>query len=181
MRNIQNQLFIVTILFFVLSLIHISLALLGLGCFIIPFIQYARYKDKVWCKYYCPRAGFLNRVISKINMGRPAPKWLTGKRIKKGVVIYFSLNLFFVFMSTLMVSLGRVAPIDQVRFLIAFSLPGTLPQVMDWMLPNPLLHFSYRIFSMMFTSTVIGSILGILYKPRTWCAVCPVSTLTTSK
>jgi len=180
MKSYRNQLFFITILFFALGFIHISLSLLGLACFMIPFVQYAMYKDKVWCKRYCPRAGYFNRVVSKINIGKPIPKWLKGSRIKKGIVIYFAINLLFATMSTLMVTLGKVDPIEQVRFMIVLGLPGSMPQVFDWSLPNNLIHVSYRVYSMMFTSTVIGSLLGLIYKPRTWCGVCPVNTLTSS-
>jgi len=30
---------------------------------------------------------------------------------------------------------------------------------------------------MMMTSTTVGIILAILYRNRTWCAICPVATL----
>ena len=40
-----------------------------------------------------------------------------------------------------------------------------------------LLHFSYRIYSIMLSSLIAGSVLALLFKPRTWRAVCPVNTL----
>ena len=168
----------ITLLFFALGFIHISLSLLGLICFILPFIQYIKYKEKVWCKYYCPRAGYFNFFLSKISLGLKPIKLLRGKNFKKGVITYFAINIFFVIMSTIMVSLGKIAPIEQIRFLIIFGLPIKLPQLLNIeVLPN-LLHLSYRVYSMMFTSIVIGTILGILYKPRFWCGICPINTLT---
>lgn len=177
-KNIQNQIFWITLLFFVLGLLHITFALVGLMCFIIPFVQYYQYKDKVWCKYYCPRAGFFNRIISRINLGLRSPKFLAKVSVKKAVVGYLALNLFFVTMSTTMVALGRIPPIEMVRFLIVFPLPLELPQLFNFAAPAPLVHLGYRVFSMMFTSVVVGSVLGILYRPRTWCTVCPINTLT---
>ncbi len=179
MKNIQNRLFIITILFFVVGMIHISFSLIGILCFTIPFIQYNHYKDKVWCKYVCPRAGYFNRVISKINIGLKPPKWFNKVGFKNAVLIYFGINLFFVTMSTIMVSIGRISPIDQIRFLIMFPWPVELPQLLNFEVPLNLLHFSYRIYSMMLTSVIIGSLLGIVYRPRTWCTICPVNTLTT--
>lgn len=179
MKNIQNQLFGFTILFFLMTFIHIAFALLGIACFILPFIQYKLYKDKVWCKYYCPRAGFFNKIVKPINMGLKTPQWLMNNRFKKGVVSYFTINILFATMSTIMVTLGRIDPIDQIRFLIVFGLPIELPQLIELALHPSLLHVSYRIYSMMFTSVIIGSLMGILFKPRTWCAICPIQTLTT--
>ena len=178
MKKIQNQLFWVTLLFFIIGMIHISFSIIGLLCFITPFIQYYLYKDKVWCKYVCPRAGYFNVIIAKINVGLKPPKLFTKIGFKKAVVIYFCINLFFITMSTIMVALGRINPIEEIRFLIAISVPLQLPQLLDLVLPGYLIHIGYRIYSMMFTSVVIGTIIGILYRPRTWCGICPVNTLT---
>lgn len=177
-NNYQTSLFYITIAFFVLGMIHISLSLIGLLCFIIPFIQYAVYKDRIWCKYYCPRAGLMTRLLSKISLKKPLPKFLKGSHIKTIVLTYFAINLFFVTMSTLMVTLGRVSPMEFVKFLILFRLPFELPQLFSFTLHPTLMHLSYRIYSMMFTSTVIALVLGFIYMPRTWCTMCPIMTLT---
>ncbi|GAA0178317.1 hypothetical protein SH2C18_13900 [Clostridium sediminicola] len=179
--NYQNSLFVITILFFILGIFHISFSILGFLCFIIPFIIFGIYKDKIWCKYYCPRAGFFMRFLSKISLKKKLPKFFKTKGFKRGVVIYFSINIFFVIMSTIMVSKGRVAPMDKIRFMILFTIPFDLPQFLNLSVPNGLIHLGYRAYSMMFTSTIVGLILGILYAPRTWCKICPVQTLTTVK
>ncbi len=181
MKDYKNSLYWVTLLFFALGMIHISFSVIGLLCFTLPFYQYYKHKDKVWCKYYCPRAGLFNMLLTQISLKKPMPKWLKGKRIKKIVVIYFAINVFFATMSTIMVSLGKVPPFDYVRVLMVFRAPFTLPQLLDLSLPNGFIHFSYRIYSMMFTSVIIGLTLGFIYKPRTWCAICPIQTLTTKK
>jgi len=81
-------------------------------------------------------------------------------------------------MSTLMVFKGRMDAMERVRFMIAFQLPWEMPQLINiTSLPNWAVHLSFRVYSMMFTTTVIGLILGLLYKPRTWCMVCPVNTI----
>ena len=81
------------------------------------------------------------------------------------------------FRSTIMVALGRMDGLLHVRLFMAFQAPFTLPQLFSVQLPEFLTHFSYRIYSMTLSSTLIGLALGILYAPRTWCAVCPVNTL----
>lgn len=178
-KNYQNTLFLATIFFFIISMVHISFALLGIFCFVVPFLQYYIYKEKVWCKYYCPRAGFFTRIIGKISLKRKPPKFLKGKKLQETVVAYFAANLFFVIMSTIMVGLGRIAPIDFVRFLVVFQAPFDLPQLYNIPFPGIVIHLGYRVYSMMFTSLIIGTILGILYMPRTWCMICPVQSLTT--
>jgi len=179
--NYQNRMFFITIFFFLLGFVHISFAIAGLACFIAPFILVAIYKDKVWCKYYCPRAGFLSIVLSKIGLKRKLPGWLTGDRIKKIVLGYFGVNLFFITMSTIMVSIGKIAPIEMIRFMIVFPLPFKMPQILDLTVPAAFVHLGYRVYSVMFSSTVIGLLLGFIYSPRTWCIICPIQTLTTQK
>lgn len=180
-KNYQNILFIYTILFFIVGVINISFAIVGLICFITPFVLYAIYKEKVWCKYFCPRAGFFNKVISKISFKRKIPKWITRKILKDAFLVYFGTNIILIIMSTIMVALGRMYPLDEVRFFILFRLPFDLPQLLDITSTNSLIHLGYRVYSLMLTSTTIGIILGIIYKPRTWCIICPVQTLTTKK
>ena len=77
-------------------------------------------------------------------------------------------------------ALDRIPPMDYVRFLMAFPIPIELPQLLQINLPDALIHLSYRIFSVMFTSTVIGLTMGFLFRPRSWCGICPVQTLTTT-
>jgi len=81
-------------------------------------------------------------------------------------------------MSTIMVLLGRMAPMEMIRFMIAFELPWEMPQLIDVPnVPTWAVHLSFRIYSMMFTTTIIGLLLGYLYQPRTWCTICPVNTI----
>lgn len=177
--NYQDTLFFITILFFIVGMVHVSFSILGFLCFSLPFYYYIKYKDKFWCKYICPRAGLFNTIISKVNIGLKTPKIFSENWLKKVVIIYFAINLFFVTMSTTAVTFGRIQPIEQIRFLIIFRLPIILPQLFELSVPPNMIHLGYRVYSMMFTSTVIGVILGILYKPRTWCSICPINTLTT--
>ena len=179
--NYQNRLFFITIFMFAIGFLHISFAILGLLCFITPFILFGIYKDKIWCKYFCPRAGFLSIALSKVSLKKDLPKWLITEKMKNIVLTYFGMNLFFITMSTLMVALGKIAPIDRIRFMIVFQFPFEMPQILKFTVSDTLLHLGYRVYSVMFTSTVLGLILGFIYKPRTWCAICPVQTLTTPK
>ena len=39
-------------------------------------------------------------------------------------------------------------------------------------------EYAFGFYSMMLTSTLIGLIVMVLYKPRTWCVFCPMGTTT---
>jgi len=181
MRNRQNIFWIITVLLFILSFVNIAFMSLGIICFIIPFIQYMKYKDQIWCKYYCPRAGFFTKVFSKISLRKILPKNFRGKKLKEIVLYYFIINISFITMSTFMVLFKRIPPIDELRLLIVFGTSLQVPQLIFWDMPPVLLHFSYRMLSVMVTSISVGSILGFIFMPRSWCIICPVMTLTTKK
>ena len=50
---------------------------------------------------------------------------------------------------------------------------GSLQWAVDWMA-----QFSFGFYSLMLTSLLLGLIVMVLYKPRTWCAFCPMGTMT---
>ncbi len=182
MKN-KRFLYRITLLFFGLGLININLAWLGLLCFTLPFYFLFRDNDKTWCKKYCPRADlFCVAFENKTKNDRKLHKWFKGKRLKKVVLGYFALNLLVMILSTSMVAFSAEPAVEKIRFMIVFEIPLYLPQLIAISnVPDWIVHFAYRIYSMMFTSTVIGLWLGYLYKARTWCTICPVNTLSNIK
>ena len=176
-RKTVLPLFLITLVYFALGFVNILTAYLALACMALPFIILARQRKKSWCQGICPRADFLSR-LKPVSAGRAAPRVLTGEKVKRGVLTYFCMNLFFIVMSTFMVASGRMAPIDRVRFLIAFQLPWELPQLVTFAgVSGAVIHLAFRFYSLMLTSTVAGVVLALLYRPRTWCMVCPINTL----
>lgn len=171
-------LFWVPLLFFGLGLFNMMFAYLGFICMALPFILLAKNKQKTWCQRYCPRAELFNVLFRGRSLtGKAAPAFLTGPTARKVFFAYFMINFMILLLSTVMVGIGRVEALTDLRFLMAFRLPFSPPQVLlasD--VPSWLLHMPYRIYSMMMTTTVIGLLLGWIYKPRTWCTICPVGT-----
>ncbi|HEY5584779.1 MAG TPA: 4Fe-4S binding protein [Ruminiclostridium sp.] len=178
-RGWRKYLFIIAIMFFTLGFFNILFAWFGFVCLILPFILLAKNKRKTWCQDFCPRANlfgvlFRNRSLT----GRAGPNWLIKGKAEWFVLVYFIFNLFVLTMSTFMVILGKRAPIDKIRFLIAFKLPWNIPQLLDFgVFPDWSVHLSFRIYSMMFTTTVLGLLLAWIFRPRTWCTVCPINTV----
>lgn len=178
-KNKTSKLYIFTILLFTLGFFNIIFAWLGFACMIIPFVLLAKDGKKTWCQKYCPRASFFTVMLQGRAMkGKAEPKWLTEDNTKYALLIYFGFNLFILFMSTLMVFKGRIDAMEKVRFMIAFQIPWNMPQLLNIdSIPSWAVHLSFRVYSMMFTTTVMGMIVGWIYKPRTWCIICPVNTI----
>lgn len=178
-RGWKNYLFTITILFFTLGIFNIVFAWLGFACFLLPFVFLAKDRRKTWCQEYCPRAGLFGVLFRKRSLtGKAGPSWLIHGKAKRIVFIYFIFNLFVLTMSTVMVFRGRIAPMENVRFLIAFKLPWDMPQLLDISsIPGWAVHLSYRLYSMMFTTSILGLLLAWIFRPRTWCTVCPINTV----
>jgi hypothetical protein len=176
-KTFTAYLLFITLAYFTLGFVHIGFALLGLFCMALPFVLLFRDRKKSWCQGYCPRAQFFD-LFKKNSYTRQIPGFLLGTRVRDVVLSYFCMNIFFITASTMMVAAGNMLPIDHVRILIIFEIPLSMPQLFSQpVLPPALLHFSFRIYSMMTTSFLAGTLLALLYRPRTWCRVCPVSTM----
>jgi len=175
----NKYLFLITLLFFALGFVNIHFALLGFICMLLPFILLIKNNKKTWCQGYCPRAN-LYSTVGKITKehSRKTPVFFIKGNMKWIMLIYFGISLFIITMSTFKVSSGVIPPMKILRFLIFIPIPFELPQIMEFSNVMPwLTHLSYRIYSMMMTTTVIGLVLAIVYKPRTWCTICPIATV----
>ncbi len=174
----KNNLYIFTLLFFLLGLFNMLFAWLGTICMVLPFVLLKRDQKKTWCHKHCPRADLFTTLLKNNPLGkRPIPQWIRSEKTKTFFLRFFLLNIFFMTMSTFGVLSSRIAPMEYLRFFIAFRVPFTIPQMVELSAAPWLLHLSYRFFSMFFTTTFVGLIMGLFYQPRTWCVVCPVSTL----
>jgi len=94
------------------------------------------------------------------------------------MLAYFGISLFVIIISTIKVASGSMQPMNYLRFLLLFSLGGEIPQFIEFNnIVSWVTHLSYRFYSMMMTTTVLGLILALIYKPRTWCTICPIATV----
>lgn len=168
-------LFFLTLTYFALGFVSILTANLALLCMTIPFILLAKAKKKVWCQHYCPRASLIDAVGKKDDW-RKNPTFITNGKLRSFMLWYFGLNLLFITGSTIQVALGRMSAMPYIRLFIAIPL-FPLPQLLPAEAPAFLMHLSYRFYSMMLSTTIIAVVLSRIYRPRIWCAVCPVGSL----
>lgn len=171
----RKYLYIFTILFFVLGIVNILFSYLGFICMILPFVFLFKNKKKTWCQQYCPRSHFFNAVCP--TKGFKTPKYFIDYT-KWIMLAYFFFNMFRMIMSTIMVAKGN-PPLLELRLFMFIPVPFDLPQIITFTgVPLWAMHFAYRIYSMMMSMTILGTLLGFIFKPRTWCSVCPISTMT---
>ncbi len=173
--GLAPSLFLITLLYFGLGFISILFGLLAFVCMGIPFILLARHRKKLWCSSYCPRASLLMKTGTR-KKTRTIPRQFSDGKLKTVMLWYFGLNLLFITGSTIQVAMGNMASMEYIRLFIAIPLVS-LPQLITVEAPSAVMHLSYRLYSMMLSSTILGIVLSRIYRPRIWCAICPVGTL----
>ncbi|KNZ40301.1 hypothetical protein [Acetobacterium bakii] len=127
MRN-NRHLYLFVLFYFAIGFINIHLALLGLICMVLPLILLFRNNQKTWCRGYCPRASLYNAVgklTAKNSYKRP--KFFINGKMKWIMLIYFSISLFIIIMSTLKVAGGGIPAMTYLRLLIVLPIPGAMP------------------------------------------------------
>jgi len=178
MRN-NKYLFLITLLFFISGFINIHFALLGFICMVLPIILLVRNKKKTWCQGYCPRASLFTtcgKISAKYT--RKAPRFFTKGFMKWIMLAYFGFSLFIITMSTIKVATGAIPSMNFLRFLLIFPIHVEIPQLIEFSnISSWVTHLAYRFYSMMMTTTFLGLILLFVYKPRTWCTICPIATV----
>jgi hypothetical protein len=181
LQNLHNKkfLFSITVLFFVLGFVNIHFALLGILCMALPIVLLVRNQKKTWCQGYCPRASlFVTLGKGKKTNKRTTPLYFLKGDMKWYVFAYFGINLFFISISTIRVAAGAMAPMNYLRFLFFIPVHEQFPQLFEMSNIAPwVTHLAYRFYSMMMTTTIFGLILAFVYKPRTWCTICPINTM----
>ena len=168
-----------TILYFALGFYNILFAWLGMIDFLVPLLLAIFWGNKRFCNRYCGRGQLLSQLGVKMKCTRNVamPRWLYSKLFRYGFLVFFLATFGNMIYQTYLVgscatTLKETATIFwtlQVPWNWAYS-RGAVP---DW-----IAQFSFGFYSLMLTSALLGVIVMALYKPRTWCAFCPMGTMT---
>lgn len=180
MNKHKKWLAMVPIAYFGIGLLDIHLAIVGSICMVLPFYFLVTTKQKGWCQHMCPRSYLLTHFGSMRKKARKLPKWLRNPDFKTWMVYYFGFSLLVMSLTTTRVALGEMNAMEQVRLFFVMPVTDSLPQWVPFVEASSwVTHLAYRMYSMMLSTTLLGLVLGWLYPPRTWCAICPISTLST--
>lgn len=178
-KHWYDYLWIWSIIYFSLGFFNILFAWLGMIDFIVPMLFAVFGGNKYFCNRFCGR-GQLFTVLSKklkITHYRPAPGWLSSKWFRYGFLIFFMTMFGNVVYQTWMVFGGASSLKETLKLFWTFHIPWgwtyTVHIVPDWAA-----QFAFGFYSLMLTSTLIGLIMMVLFRPRTWCSFCPMGTMT---
>lgn len=178
-KSWNNYLWIVSVLYLLLGFFNILFAWLGLLCFFIPLLLSVVKGEKTYCNSYCGRGQLFELLGSKYKLSRnkSIPKFIKSKAFRYGFLAFFMFMFANMIFATYLVFSGAHSLKEVVTLLWTFKVPwswaNTSTSISPW-----IVQFSYGFYSIMLTSTILGAITMILYKPRSWCVYCPMGTMT---
>lgn len=177
-KAINEYMWIVSSVYLILGIFNILFAWLGMICFILPLVISIFGKGKLYCNKYCGR-GQLFELLGgrfKLSRNKPIPKFLRTKWFRYGFLTFFMVMFLSMILNTYFVFKGKNSLNEIVTLLWTFKLPwqwSEISFVSPW-----ISQFAFGFFSVMLTSTILGFITMVLFKPRSWCVYCPMGTMT---
>lgn len=172
-----DYLWIAELLYLVLGLCNILFAWLGLVFFVTPLLIAIFGGSKAYCNRYCGRGQLFGLLGNKLKLSRRAtpPKFLHSRWFRYGFLTFFMIMFGKMLYGTYKVFTG--APLRQtVTLLWMFKLPWNWAKV-DMVAPW-IAQFAFGFFGVMLTSTILGLLTMVLFRPRSWCVYCPMGTMT---
>lgn len=176
-RHWYDYLWIATAAYLILGFFNILFAWLGLLCFFIPLLMAIFGKEKGYCNRYCGRGQLLELLGSRLSRRLSVPRWISSKVFRYGFLIFFLAMFINMLFTTYLVFAGQRELGQAVTLLWTFRLPwhwayhGTI--LAPWVA-----QFAFGFYSVMLTSTVLGLVTMVFFRPRTWCVYCPMGTMT---
>ena len=172
-------LWIFSLTYLVLGFFNILFAWLGLLCFFIPLLIAAFKGTKGYCNRYCGRGQLFELLGGRFSLSRKKdmPRFMTSKAFRIGFLIFFLTMFGLMIVNTCLVFSGARTLKTAVTLLWTFRVPW------QWAYHGTLFHpgvaqFAFGFYSVMLTSTLLGLITMVLFKPRSWCVYCPMGTMT---
>ena len=174
-----DYLWIVSTVYMILGFVNILFAWIGLICFLVPLGISIVQGNKSYCNKYCGRGQLFDLLGNrlKISRNKDIPAFIKSNWFRYGFLAFFMVMFGNMIFSTYLV-FAEVNDLKQVvQLLWTFKLPwqfayhGTV--FAPWVA-----QFALGFYSVMLTSTVLGLITMMLFKPRSWCVYCPMGTMT---
>lgn len=172
-----EYLWLAEILYWILGLTNIVFAWLGMFFFIIPLFIAIFKGTKGYCNSFCGRGQLFELAGKKLKLSknRKPPKFLSGKWFRISFLTFFMFMFGKMLYGTYMVFTN--APLQKtITLLWTFKLPWNWVNV-DFVAPW-IAQFAFGFFSIMMTSTILGFLTLVLFRPRSWCVYCPMGTMT---
>ena len=172
-----EYLWIFSAIYLTLGIFNILFAWLGLICFFVPLLISIGKGNKAYCNKYCGRGQLFELLGGRFGLSRQQapPKFLRSKWFRYGFLTFFMTMFGLMLYSTYLVFTGADLR-EAVTLLWVFQLPWNW--VNTSFVAPAVAQFAFGFYGVMLTSTVLGLVTMILFKPRSWCVYCPMGTMT---
>jgi hypothetical protein len=178
-KHWYDYLWIWSIFYFAMGFFNILFAWLGMIDFFLPLALAIFGGNKFFCNHLCGRGQLFLKLGAglKCSRNRPTPKWMYSTWFRYGFLLFFLTMFGNMVFQTYLVGAGASSLREAVQFFWTFRVPW------DWAYSAGLTHdwvaqFSFGFYSLMLTSLILGLIVMVLFKPRSWCVLCPMGTMT---
>lgn len=173
----NDYLWIVEISYLILGLCNILFAWVGVIFFATPLLVAIFGGGKAYCNRYCGRGQLLGLLGERFKLSRnvPPPKFLRSTWFRFGFLAFFMIMFCMMLLSTYQVFAGATLR-EAVTLLWVFRLPWNWAEV--GMVTPWIAQFAFGYFGVMLTSSVLGLVTMLLFRPRSWCVYCPMGTMT---
>lgn len=174
-----DYLWIFSTIYLILGFVNILFAWLGLICFITPLAISIIKGNKGYCNRYCGRGQLFSMLGGRFGLSRKKdmPRWMVSPWFRYGFLTFFMIMFGLMLWNTYLV-FADVKSLKQVITLFwTFKVPW------NWAYHGTLFsagvaQFAFGFYSIMLTSTLLGLLTMVLFKPRSWCVYCPMGTMT---
>ncbi|HEX3021670.1 MAG TPA: 4Fe-4S binding protein [Lachnospiraceae bacterium] len=176
-----DYLWIASIFYMVMGFVNILFAWLGLICFFVPLIISIVKGNKAYCNRYCGRGQLFELLGNRLKLSRKKdiPGFIRSRIFRYGFLTFFLIMFSNMLFSTYLVFEGSTSLRKVVTLLWTIKLPWQWAYHGTLVAPG-VAQFAFGFYGLMLTSTVIGLVTMVLYKPRSWCVYCPIGTMTQS-
>ncbi len=178
-KHWYDYLWMWSIIYFSLGFFNILFAWLGMIDFLVPIIISIAGGGKMFCNRFCGRGQLFHLLGTRFKMSKMkmTPRWLSSKQFRYGFLIFFLVMFGTMVWNTYLVAAGTRSLREVVKLFWTFKVPWSWAYSGS-VFPDWVAQFSFGFYSLMLTSTLIGLVVMILFKPRTWCTFCPMGTMT---
>ena len=143
-----SPLYWIIIAYILVGYFYPVVGLLALICMVGPVAMSIK-RGRWWCGHVCPRGNMYDRVLSKYSPHRPIPQFVRTKGFRIFMVV-FIFSMFGLQLSQARWSEGGLAMWSDI---------------------------GRTFWTIIVVTTIVGVVLSFIYAPRTWCAFCPMGTL----
>ena len=178
-KHWYDYLWVYSILYLILGVYNIFFAWVGVIEFAVPLIIALFGGDKLFCNHFCGK-GLLFNLLGKdlkLSKNRKPPLFLSSTWFRYGFLMFFMTMFVLMLITTFKVFLGEKELKEIVTILWNFKIPWGFAYKNTNLSPW-IAQFAFGMNSIMLTSSIIGFITMLVFRPRTWCVYCPMGTIT---